>query len=82
MKCTSFSFPVLNWLLTWHLCFSRKMGIVSINDIKQGRRDKTIQLLKALRTWGDKRKALARSIGKSSNQAGPWMSMEPGAINW
>lgn len=59
-----------------------KMGSVSINDIKQGRPDKTIQLLKALKAWGEKRRAIARSIGKGAGQAGPWMAMESGAINW
>ncbi|GJJ07548.1 hypothetical protein Clacol_001750 [Clathrus columnatus] len=59
-----------------------KMGGISINDINHGRRDKTIQLLKALKNWGEKRKALAKSIGKGSSQAGPWMSMESAAINW
>jgi hypothetical protein len=62
--------------------FHSKMGSVSINDIKQGRPDKTIQLLKALKGWGEKRRAVARSIGKGAGQAGPWMAMEPGAINW
>jgi hypothetical protein len=46
-----------------------KMGLVSINDIRQGRRDKIVQLLKALRAWEDKRRALAESIGQSSVQA-------------
>ncbi|KAF8524552.1 hypothetical protein BU17DRAFT_42692 [Hysterangium stoloniferum] len=59
-----------------------KMGSVSINDVKQGRRDKTIQLLKALRAWGEKRKATMRSTGRGVGQAGPWMTMETGTINW
>ena len=40
-----------------------KIGSVSINDIRQAKRDKIIQLLKALRAWEDKRKAIALSIG-------------------
>jgi len=59
-----------------------KVGGVSINDIKQGRVDKTVQLLKSLRTWGEKRKAIARSIGKPPGSAGPWMAMETGTVNW
>ncbi|KAI0832877.1 hypothetical protein BC628DRAFT_1348696 [Trametes gibbosa] len=51
-----------------------KMGTVSINDIRQGKRDKIVQLLRALRTWEDKRKAIAQSIGKSSVTAGPFMA--------
>ena len=49
-----------------------KMGAVSINDVLQGRRDKIIQLLKALRAWDDKRKLMLQSIGNSSVQAGPF----------
>lgn len=52
-----------------------KMGTVSINDIRQGRRDKIVQLLRALRTWEEKRKTIAQSIGKGSVSAGPFMGM-------
>lgn len=45
-----------------------KMGSVSINDIRQGRRDKIVQLLHALRAWEDKRKAIAMSL--TMGQAG------------
>lgn len=47
-----------------------KMGSVSINDVRSGKRDKVVQLLKALKAWEDKRKALAQSIGKIPVQAG------------
>jgi len=50
-----------------------KMGAVSINDVRQGRRDKIIQLLKALRAWDDKKNLVLQSIGKSSMQAGPFV---------
>jgi hypothetical protein len=50
-----------------------KMGAVSINDVRQGRRDKIIQLLKALRAWDEKRKMVLQSIGNSSMQAGPFV---------
>ncbi|KAF8261196.1 hypothetical protein EI94DRAFT_1833440 [Lactarius quietus] len=49
-----------------------KMGAVSINDVRQGRRDKIVQLLKALRAWDEKRKLILQSIGNSSMQAGPF----------
>ncbi|KAI0371457.1 hypothetical protein BV20DRAFT_1120507 [Pilatotrama ljubarskyi] len=52
-----------------------KMGTVSINDIRQGKRDKIVQLLRALKAWEDKRKAIANSIGKGSVAAGPFMGM-------
>jgi len=43
-----------------------KMGSVSINDVRLGKRDKIIQLLKALKAWEDKRNALAISITKAT----------------
>ena len=46
-----------------------KMGSVSINDVRLGKRDKIIQLLKALKAWEDKRKALAYTIGKPTTPA-------------
>ncbi|KAJ8455127.1 hypothetical protein ONZ45_g19042 [Pleurotus djamor] len=51
-----------------------KIGSVSINDIRQGKREKIIQLLRALKSWEDKRIAIAQSIGKSSVQAGGFMA--------
>lgn len=47
-----------------------KMGSVSINDVRQGKRDKIIQLLKALKLWEEKRKALATTIAKSISPQG------------
>ncbi|KDR84187.1 hypothetical protein GALMADRAFT_54404, partial [Galerina marginata CBS 339.88] len=47
-----------------------KIGSVSINDIRQGKRDKIVQLLRALKSWEDKRRALANTIAKGSMQAG------------
>jgi len=44
-----------------------KMGSVSINDVRQGKQDKIVQLLKALKAWEDKRRAIAQSIGKGSS---------------
>jgi hypothetical protein len=50
-----------------------KMGAISINDVRQGKRDKIIQLLKALRAWEEKRNAVLQSIGQSSVHAGPFV---------
>ncbi|KIJ69829.1 hypothetical protein HYDPIDRAFT_171807 [Hydnomerulius pinastri MD-312] len=50
-----------------------KMGSVSINDVRQGKRDKVMQLLKALKAWEDRRKEILRSIGQGTVQAGPFM---------
>jgi len=49
------------------------MGAISINDVRQGKRDKIIQLLKALRAWDEKRRMIVESIGKGSMQAGPFV---------
>lgn len=57
-----------------------KMGSVSINDVRQGKRDKIVQLLKALKAWEDKRKDILRSIGVGSAQAGSFMA--PAVTSW
>ncbi|KAJ7654825.1 hypothetical protein B0H17DRAFT_993337 [Mycena rosella] len=51
-----------------------RMGSVSIQDIRRGKRDKIIQLLRGLKGWEDKRQAIATSIGKGSAQAGGFMA--------
>ncbi|KAF7302766.1 hypothetical protein HMN09_00911700 [Mycena chlorophos] len=51
-----------------------RMGSVSINDIRQGKRDKIIQLLRGLKGWEDKRRQIATSIGKGSAAAGGFMA--------
>ncbi|KAL1742816.1 hypothetical protein HDZ31DRAFT_65600 [Schizophyllum fasciatum] len=51
-----------------------KMGSVSINDVRQGKRDKVIQILRALKAWEDKRRTLAQSIGAGAVQAGHYMA--------
>jgi len=43
-----------------------KTGSVSINEVRQGKRDKIVQLLIALKSWDDKRKAIEQSIAKES----------------
>lgn len=56
-----------------------KMGSVSINDVRNGKKEKILQLIKALRTWEEKRKALAKSIGRSGVHAGPFVALDVGA---
>ncbi|KAF8076889.1 hypothetical protein FPV67DRAFT_1715490 [Lyophyllum atratum] len=52
-----------------------KMGSVSINDVRQGKRDKIVQLLRALRAWEEKRRAVAMSLGSAGSvQAGGFMA--------
>lgn len=41
-----------------------KTGNVSINEIRMGQRDKIVQLLRALKSWDDKRKAIEQSLLK------------------
>jgi hypothetical protein len=43
-----------------------RLGTVSISDIRQGREDKIIQLLKALKSWEDKRMAISQFLGDRS----------------
>jgi len=52
-----------------------KMGTVSINDIRQGKREKIVQVLRALKAWEDKRKAIAQSLGPGSTPVGAYMAM-------
>ena len=52
-----------------------KMGSVSINDVRLGKRDKIIQLLKALKAWEDKLKAQALSITLKTNPPAAFMLM-------
>jgi hypothetical protein len=58
-----------------------KMGSLSINDIRQGKQDKVVQLLRALKMWEDKRKAIAQSIGKGGVQVGAFVA-PIGAMSW
>ncbi|KAG6912142.1 hypothetical protein DXG01_017098, partial [Tephrocybe rancida] len=52
-----------------------KMGSVSINDVRQGKRDKILQLIRALKGWEDKRRALATTLGSASSvQSGAFMA--------
>jgi len=57
-----------------------KMGSVSINDIRQGKRDKILQLLKALKAWEDKRRALEHSFGRATTASATGGFMVPLAI--
>ncbi|KAG5635290.1 hypothetical protein H0H81_011818 [Sphagnurus paluster] len=60
-----------------------KMGSVSINDVRQGKRDKILQLLRALKAWEDKRRAIHNSIGSASSvQAGGFMAPSTVAMVW
>lgn len=52
-----------------------KVGNVSINDVRQGKRDKVVQLLKALKAWEDRRKDILRSMGQGSAQGGTFMTL-------
>ncbi|KAG1873618.1 hypothetical protein DFJ58DRAFT_721902 [Suillus subalutaceus] len=51
-----------------------KMGSVSINDVRRGKHDKILQLLKALKAWEDRRMDILRSIGAGTIQAGPFVT--------
>ncbi|KAH8118838.1 hypothetical protein DFH11DRAFT_1569588 [Phellopilus nigrolimitatus] len=53
-----------------------RMGSVSINDVRQGRTDKIVHLLRSLKAWEEKRRTLARSIARTGAHAGPFMAME------
>lgn len=46
-----------------------KMGSVSINDVRFGKREKILQLLKGLKTWEEKRKMLSATMVRSTQYA-------------
>ncbi|ELU45274.1 phospholipid binding protein [Rhizoctonia solani AG-1 IA] len=50
-----------------------RMGAVSINDVRNGNAEKIAQLVRALKTWDDKRRTSGKT--KASVAAGPWMGM-------
>jgi hypothetical protein len=41
------------------------MGSVNINDIRSGKREKILQLLKGLKSWEEKRKMLSTTMVRS-----------------
>lgn len=52
-----------------------KMGTVSINDIRNGNREKVAQLLNSLKAWEDKRRNIALSLSHTPGVAGtPFMA--------
>jgi hypothetical protein len=53
-----------------------KTGSVSINEVRQGKRDKIIQLLIALKAWEDRRKAIEQSIAKGPASVSYWTPMK------
>jgi hypothetical protein len=52
-----------------------KIGRVSINDVRLGKRDKIIQLLKALKAWDDKLKALDLRVASRATSPAAFMLM-------
>ncbi|CAE6427373.1 unnamed protein product [Rhizoctonia solani] len=50
-----------------------RIGAVSINDVRNGNTEKIAQLVRALKSWDEKRRA--SGITKSSVATGPWMGM-------
>ncbi|KAL4076379.1 hypothetical protein J3A83DRAFT_4370556 [Scleroderma citrinum] len=52
-----------------------KVDNVSINDVRQGKKDKVVLVLKALKAWEDRRKDILRSMGHGSAQGNPFMTL-------
>ena len=47
---------------------------MAVDAAKEGRAEKVVQLVKALRAWEEKRRAVVTSIGRGSAAAGPFMA--------
>ena len=45
------------------------LGVVSVSEIKQGRKDKIVQLLKALKSWEDKRMEISQFLSNDPDLA-------------
>lgn len=58
-----------------------KTGSVSINEVRQGKREKIIQLMRALKAWDDKRQAIQQSIANGPSMAGS-PGMSPFVSQW
>lgn len=59
------------------------MGTVSINDIRQGRRDKIVQLLKALKSWEEKRTEISQFLSTNPELGYPSNSLSTaGGLVW
>ncbi|KAF9653416.1 hypothetical protein BDM02DRAFT_3182935 [Thelephora ganbajun] len=59
------------------------LGTVSINDIRQCRKDKIIQLLKALKSWEDKRTEISRFLNAGTGlgyNSKPYLSTAGGLV--
>ena len=59
------------------------LGTVSINDIRQGRKDKIIQVLKALKAWEDKRTEISQFLNAGhglGDKSKPYVSSAGGAL--
>ena len=52
-----------------------KMGSVSINDVRQGNKEKLVQLVKALKTWEEKRESIERTVGGRAAVSGPFIGV-------
>lgn len=58
-----------------------KTGDVSINDVRLGKREKIVQLVRALKRWEDRRLAAVKSIGQGAMVAGSWVgTASPGRL--
>lgn len=59
------------------------LGTVSINDVRQGKKDKILQVLKALKSWEDKRTEISQFLNASSGLAynsKPYLSTAGGSV--
>ena len=56
-----------------------RLGAVSINDLRQGKKDKIIQLLKALRSWEDNRMEISQLL-RGGSVYGPHLSTAGGMV--
>jgi hypothetical protein len=59
------------------------LGTVSINDVKQGKKGKIIQVLKALRSWEEKRTEISQFLNSTAGlvyNSSPYLSTAGGSV--
>lgn len=52
-----------------------KMGSVSINDVRQGNKEKITQLVRALKNWEEKRKKVEETLSQRAVVSGPFLGV-------
>lgn len=53
-----------------------RVGNISINDVRFGEKEKILPVLRCMKAWEERRRTLAKSLGRNTAHAGPFMALE------